>query len=155
MTPERSDDPPASGATGDPHVFDDSSPIYLQIAERIRADVLSGALDADDPVMSTNQYAEFYGINPATAAKAFHQLLDEGVIYKRRGVGMFVSPGARSQLLEDRRGRFFDEVLDPVLDRAEVLGIPVEALIAHVAARTTDAGGDGTTSADPTNGATP
>ena len=136
-------------------MFDDRSPIYLQIAERIRADVLAGTLDADDPVMSTNQYAEFYGINPATAAKAFHQLLDEGVIYKRRGVGMFVSPGARSQLLEDRRGRFFDEVLDPVLDRAAVLGIPVEDLLAHVTARLTDAADAGAPAADdPTNGAT-
>ena len=53
-------------------MFDDRSPIYLQIAESIRDDVLSGVLGADDPVMSTNEYAEFYGINPATAAKAFH-----------------------------------------------------------------------------------
>ncbi len=120
-------------------MFDDRSPIYQQIAERIRADVLAGNLAADDAVMSTNQYAEFYGINPATAAKAFHQLLDEGVIYKRRGVGMFVSPGARDQLLEDRRGRFFDEVLDPVLDRAAVLGIPVEALLDHVTTRAAEA----------------
>ena len=51
-------------------MFDDLSPIYLQIAERIRGEVLAGTLGADDPVMSTNQYAEFYGINPATAAKA-------------------------------------------------------------------------------------
>ncbi len=135
-------------------MFDDRSPIYLQIAESIRDDVLSGVLGADDPVMSTNQYAEFYGINPATAAKAFHQLLDEGLIYKRRGVGMFVSPGARSQLLEDRRGRFFDEELDPVLDRAALLGIPVEALLSHVATRAADAANAGTPAADPTNGAT-
>ena len=115
-------------------MFDDLSPIYLQIAERIRGEVLAGTLGADDPVMSTNQYAEFYGINPATAAKAFHQLLDEGVLYKRRGVGMFITAGARAQLLEDRRARFFGEVLDPVLDRAALLGISVDEVMAHVAA---------------------
>lgn len=115
-------------------MFDDLSPIYLQIAERIRGEVLAGSLGADDPVMSTNQYAEFYGINPATAAKAFHQLLDEGVLYKRRGVGMFITAGARAQLLEDRRARFFGEVLDPVLDRAALLGISVDEVVAHVAA---------------------
>ena len=116
-------------------MFDDRSPIYRQIAERIRDEVLSGSLAADDPVMSTNQYAEFYGINPATAAKAFHQLLDEGVIYKRRGVGMFVAAGAREQLAADRRGRFFHDELDPLIDRALVLGIPLDQLAAHLASR--------------------
>jgi DNA-binding transcriptional regulator YhcF (GntR family) len=60
--------------------FDGQLPIYHQIAERIRADVLSGALPPDQQVMSTNQYAAFYRINPATAAKAFQQLVDEGVL---------------------------------------------------------------------------
>jgi DNA-binding transcriptional regulator YhcF (GntR family) len=119
-------------------VFDDRSPIYQQIATRIRDEVLAGTLGADDPVMSTNQYAEFYGINPATAAKAFHQLIDEGVLYKRRGVGMFVNPGAREQLSADRRARYFDEVLDPVIDQAVVLGIPFGELTEHLRRRAAD-----------------
>ena len=92
-------------------MFDDRSPIYRQIADRIKADVLSGALKADEQVMSTNQYAAYYRINPATAAKAFQQLVDEGVIYKRRGVGMFVSGDAQQQLLRRRRERFAIESL--------------------------------------------
>ena len=72
-------------------VFDDRSPIYLQIAEQIKNDIVTGALAEDEQVMSTNQYAAFYRINPATAAKGFAQLVDDGVLYKKRGIGMFVS----------------------------------------------------------------
>src|ERR1700761_954074 len=104
-------------------VFDDRSPIYLQIADGIKNDVLSGVLKEDEQVMSTNQYAAFYRINPATAAKGFAQLVDEGVLYKKRGIGMFVCPDARAKLLADRRARFFADVVDPMLASAKVLGI--------------------------------
>jgi hypothetical protein len=73
-------------------VFDDRSPIYRQIADQVKADVVNGTLDGDEQVMSTNQYAAYYRINPATVAKAFQQLVDERVLYKKRGIGMFVSP---------------------------------------------------------------
>ena len=73
-------------------MFDDRTPIYRQIAGQLREDIVSGLLDDDEQVMSTNQYAAFYRINPATAAKGFAQLVDEGVLYKKRGIGMFVSP---------------------------------------------------------------
>jgi DNA-binding transcriptional regulator YhcF (GntR family) len=79
--------------------------------------------------MSTNQYAAFYRINPATAAKGFHQLIDEGVLYKRRGVGMFVSPDARERLLRQRRDRFFAEVVDPLVTEAKMIGIPLSDVI--------------------------
>lgn len=134
-------------------MLDDRSPIYQQIAERIRDEVLTGSLATDDPVMSTNQFAEFYGINPATAAKAFHQLIDEGVLYQRRGVGMFVAEGARERLSGDRRSRYVDEVLDPAIDRALVLGIPLDELAAHLTARA--ALHDTPRGVDHQNGATP
>src|SRR3989337_1639692 len=89
-------------------VFDDRSPIYVQIANGIKDDVVSGALKEDEQVMSTNQYAAFYQINPATAAKGFAQLVDEGVLYKKRGIGMFVSPNARDLLRTGRRDSFFE-----------------------------------------------
>jgi GntR family transcriptional regulator len=117
------------------HVFDDRSPIYLQIADKIKDDILSGSLREDEQVMSTNQYAAFYRINPATAAKGFHQLIDEGVLYKRRGVGMFVAPDARAKLLSQRRERFFAEVVEPVLAEARILGIPVADVIRHIEQR--------------------
>ena len=117
-------------------MFDDRSPIYRQIADRIKADVASGALGPDEQVMSTNQYASFYGINPATAQKAFQQLVDEGVLYKRRGLGMYVAPGAREALIADKRTRYFDAVLGPALDEAAAIGISADELRAFFDART-------------------
>ena len=116
-------------------MFDDRSPIYLQIADGIKDDVLSGVLKEDEQVMSTNQYAAFYQINPATAAKGFSTLVDEGVLYKKRGIGMFVSPDARAKLLDGRRQRFFAEVVDPMLAEARMIGIGVDEIVAHLGER--------------------
>jgi DNA-binding transcriptional regulator YhcF (GntR family) len=113
-------------------VFDDRSPIYQQIADKIKEDILTGALGEDEQVMSTNQYAAFYRINPATAAKGFHQLLDEGILYKRRGIGVFVSPDARERLREQRRARFFDAVVAPMVAQAKVLDIPLADVVSHI-----------------------
>lgn len=85
--------------------------------------------------MSTTQYATAYRINPATAAKAFAELVDEGTLYKRRGVGMFVAPGARERLRAQRRERFFTEVVDPVAAEARVLGIPLDDVVARLRAQ--------------------
>lgn len=116
-------------------MFDDRSPIYRQIADRIKAEVASGALGPDAQVMSTNQYASFYAINPATAAKAFQQLVDEGVLYKRRGLGMFVAPGARDMLIAGKRARYFDAVLGPALDEAAAIGISEDDIRTFIEAR--------------------
>ena len=113
-------------------MFDDRSPIYQQIANGIKDDILSGALKEDEQVMSTNQYAAFYQINPATAAKGFAQLVDEGVLYKKRGIGMFVSPQARDKLRGERRERFFAEVVEPMLSEARMIGVPIEEIINHL-----------------------
>jgi GntR family transcriptional regulator len=120
-------------------VFDERSPIYRQIAERIRADVLSGALGEDEQVMSTTQYATFYRINPATAAKAFQELVDEGILYKRRGVGMFVAPGARGELRARRRARFFEDVLAPMVAEARAIGVPIDEVIDRIRASAEEA----------------
>lgn len=110
-------------------MFDERSPIYRQIADAIKAEVLSGALGGDEQVMSTNQYAGFYRINPATAAKAFQQLVDEGVLYKRRGIGMFVSSEAREALRQQHRERFFTDVVEPMVNEARTIGIPLREVI--------------------------
>ena len=120
--------------------FDGREPIYLQIADQIRTDVVSGALGEEERVMSTTQYATAYRINPATAAKAFAELVDEGTLYKRRGVGMFVAPGARERLVGDRRERFFAEVVDPVAAEARVLGIPLDDVVARLRSRAAEPG---------------
>lgn len=113
-------------------VFDDGSPIYLQIAERIEDEILRGDLKEGDQVMSTNQYAAFYRINPATAAKGFHQLVADGILYKKRGIGMFVSEGAAETLRARRRERFFSEVVDPMVAEARMIGVSPEEIIARV-----------------------
>ncbi len=110
-------------------MFDGRDPIYLQIADGIRDEILSGTLGEEEQVMSTTQYATTYRINPATAAKAFAQLVDEGVVYKRRGVGIFVSPGARERLLAARRETFFADVVEPVAEQARLLGVPIEDVV--------------------------
>jgi GntR family transcriptional regulator len=69
-----------------------------------------------------------------TAAKAFQQLVEEGILYKMRGIGMFVSPDAREKLLADRRQRFFDEVLEPMIREAQVIGIPLDDVVARIQA---------------------
>jgi GntR family transcriptional regulator len=113
-------------------MFDDRSPIYQQIADQIRTDVLRGALKEDEQVMSTNQYAAMFRINPATAAKGFQELVDEGTLYKRRGVGMFVTPGAREELRARRRATFFAEVVDPMVAEARAIGIPLSDVVDHL-----------------------
>ncbi len=114
-------------------MFDDRSPIYRQIADQISAGILSGTLAADEQVMSTNQYASFYRINPATAAKAFQLLVDDGILYKRRGLGLFVTPDARATLQQRHRDRFYPEVIEPMLKEAEAIGIRREEIIAYIA----------------------
>lgn len=134
-------------------MFDDSAPIYLQIARMIRAQVLAGETAEEEQVMSTTEFATTFRINPATAAKAFALLVDEGVLYKRRGLGMFVAPGARDRLLEAHRESFFADVLDPALEQADVLGIPRAALVEHLLGR--PAGTDGASPTTHTSEATP
>lgn len=113
-------------------MFDDRGPIYLQIAERIKDDILSGALQEGEQVMSTNQYATFYRINPATAAKGFRQLVEEGILHKRRGLGMFVSEHARDRLRAQRRERFFADLVEPMVAQARLLGIPLAEVVRRI-----------------------
>lgn len=113
-------------------MFDDRAPIYRQIADQIRQDVVEGTLREDEQVMSTTQYATNFRINPATAAKAFTELIDEGVLYQKRGLGTFVRPGARERLLQHRRDRFFEDVLQPVLDEARRIGIAASEIEAYL-----------------------
>lgn len=122
-------------------MFDERSPIYHQIAEQIKAQIVGGELQPDEQVMSTNQYAAFYRINPATAAKGFHQLVEEGVLYKKRGIGMFVSPDARDKLRAQRRERFFADVVDPMVAEAELIGIPLDDIVNRIKAARKEAAG--------------
>ncbi len=82
--------------------------------------------------MSTNQFAAFYRINPATAAKGFQQLVDDGLLYKKRGIGMFVSPDAPERLRSRHHERFMAEVVDPMVAEAQVIGIPLDDVVTRI-----------------------
>src|SRR5579863_2821673 len=110
------------------NMIDDSRPIFVQIAERIENDIIAGELPEESQAPSTNQFAAFYQINPATAAKGVNLLVDQGILYKKRGLGMYVAPGARARLLEKRREQFYDEYVAPMLQEAEKLGVTTEQL---------------------------
>jgi DNA-binding transcriptional regulator YhcF (GntR family) len=110
------------------YLIDDNRPIFGQIAERIEEDILAGRLAEEEQVPSTNQFASFYQINPATAAKGVNLLVDQGILYKKRGLGMYVASGARARLLEKRREQFFEHYVVTMLQEAEKLGITTEQL---------------------------
>lgn len=109
-------------------MIDDGRPLFLQIAEQIEASIIDGSLPEEGQVPSTNELAAFHRINPATAAKGVNQLVADGVLYKRRGIGMFVSTGARTQLLERRREEFATQFVAPLLAEARRLGMDAEQI---------------------------
>ncbi|GAA1467079.1 GntR family transcriptional regulator [Microbacterium thalassium] len=118
-------------------MVDEGRAIFVQIAEAVEDAIVEGTLGEEERAPSTNELAAFHRINPATAAKGVNMLVDKGVLYKRRGVGMFVSPGARERLLAERRAAFTDRFLAPLLAEARKLGLTpddVAALIGAAAA---------------------
>lgn len=104
-------------------MIEEGKPIFVQIAEQIENDIIDGRLPEESQVPSTNEFAVFHHINPATAGKGVNLLVDDGILYKRRGIGMFVSSGARQQLLHKRAAKFRDDYLRPLLREAAKLGL--------------------------------
>jgi len=109
--------------------IDDSRPIFMQIAEKIEDDIIEERLPEETQVPSTNQFAAFYQINPATAAKGVNLLVDQGILYKKRGIGMFVAAGARQGLMEKRKTQFYEQFVVSMVQEAEKLGITTEQLV--------------------------
>ncbi|MNE31523.1 HTH-type transcriptional repressor YtrA [compost metagenome] len=107
---------------------DDGRPIFLQIAEKIEDDIIEGRLAEESQVPSTNQFAAFYQINPATAAKGVNQLVDQEILYKKRGIGMFVKEGARAMLIEKRKEQFYEQYVVAMVREAGKLGITPQQL---------------------------
>lgn len=109
--------------------------IYLQIAQGIEDEILKGILGEGDQVLSTNQLARRYQINPATAAKGINLLVDQGILFKKRGLGMFVAEGAKVTIQQSRRKNFFREYVHSLLQEAEKLDIGVEEIIVMIQKR--------------------
>ncbi len=106
--------------------------IYIQIAEVIENEILLGNLKEGDQAPSTNQFAKVYQINPATAGKGLNLLVEDGILFKKRGLGMFVSEGARENILEKRQESFFKETLPEIIKEVERLEIPTEKIIKFI-----------------------
>lgn len=109
-------------------MIDDSKALFLQIAERVEDSIVDGSLAEEAQAPSTNELAAFYRINPATAAKGVSLLVDKGVLYKRRGIGMFVATGAREALLAERRAAFATAYIEPLVAEAKKLGLSADDL---------------------------
>ena len=103
--------------------LNDRKPIFEQIKDWISDQIISGTLKEDDRVPSTNEIVQFYKVNHLTVAKGVNQLVDQGVIYKKRGVGMFVAPDAKKKLMGERKQNFKEEYLKPMMDEARKLGL--------------------------------
>ena len=101
----------------------DDRPIFQQIAEQLEEGILSGAYPEESQVPSITEYSVQYRINPATALKGINLLVDAGLLYKKRGVGMFVSPGAREKLRQKRRERFYQDYVQRMVREARNLGL--------------------------------
>jgi len=103
-------------------------PIYVQISEGIEDDILNGLLTENEKSYSQYQIADMFNVNPATAAKGIHLLVEEGILFKKRGIGMHVSIGAKDIISKKRNEYFFTSLLRDVLIEAEKLGISKEEI---------------------------
>src|ERR1700760_3823130 len=112
--------------------LDEGTPLFIQVADRLAGEIADGGLAEGERVPSTNELAAFYRINPATAAKGINVLADDGLLEKRRGIGMFVAAGARPRLLARRRAKFGGRYVGPLLSEAARLGIDIGELLALI-----------------------
>ena len=111
------------------HEWNDSKPIYWQLRDRTIALILDGSLEQGDALPSVRQVAAEFQLNPITVSKAYQALVDEGVVEKKRGLGMFVCDGAREKLLDSERQKFLKDEWPLVVRRIQRLGLDIKQLI--------------------------
>lgn len=109
--------------------WDDNQPIYWQLRGKTIAAILDGSLPEGEPLPSVRQVAVDLQINPLTVSKAYQSLVDDGLVEKRRGVGMFVYEGAREKLMKSERIRFLEDEWPRIAERIEQLGLTLEDLL--------------------------
>jgi GntR family transcriptional regulator len=112
--------------------LEEGAPLFVQVAGRLADEIADGGLAEGEQVPSTNELAAYYRINPATAAKGINMLTDDGLLEKRRGIGMFVAADARNRLLAERRKRFAERYVEPLVAEASRLGINADELVALI-----------------------
>lgn len=101
----------------------------MQIMEIIENDIITGAYQIDDMIISTTQISKVYSVNPTTAVKAVSKLTDAGILYKKRGIGMCVAAGAREKITKRRKDVFLNQTINTLLAEAKTLGISLDELI--------------------------
>lgn len=110
-------------------MLNSEKPIFQQIMEMIEDDIISGTYQVNDIIISTTQISKLLSVNPTTSVKAVSNLAEEGVLYKKRGIGMCVAQGARDKILARRKKMFFEEAVPELLMEANKLGISETELI--------------------------
>jgi GntR family transcriptional regulator len=111
--------------------WNDTTPIYLQLKERVVAMMLDGVLKPGDALPSVRQVAADFQLNPITVSRAYQELVDETLVEKRRGLGMYVTEGAPEKLLASERERFLREEWPAVVARIQRLGLHMDELLAN------------------------
>lgn len=109
--------------------FNNDKAIYIQMADRLCDDILAGTYSDDDRVPSVREYAVSLEVNTNTAVKAYDQLARDGIIYNRRGLGYFVTPGARDSIMRARRKAFLDTTLPSLFRDMRLLGIGIDDIV--------------------------
>lgn len=111
------------------NIFDASKPIFLQVRELIEDQIVNDQLKEGEQAPSTNQLVSFYKINHATVSKGINQLVEEGILFKKRGIGMFVAEGAKNALMKQRKEVFVDNYVEALVEEAKKLGISQTEII--------------------------
>lgn len=112
--------------------MDSNKLIFEQVAEMVENQILDGLLNPEDQSPSTTDFANIYGINPATARKGLNILVDEGILYKKRGMGMFVTSDAKKIISEKRKNEYLTNILPNLIKNIQMLGISQDELIAEI-----------------------
>lgn len=108
--------------------FKENKAIYLQICDSICERILSGSLKENDRIMSVREYGAEIGVNPNTVMRTYEKLTDDGIIYNKRGIGYFVSEGAKEKILEQSRKKFLEEEWPAIVRKMQLLGIDPKKL---------------------------
>jgi DNA-binding transcriptional regulator YhcF (GntR family) len=112
--------------------LDINRPLFLQVKEAIIGDILTGNLQPDEQIPSNSQLVSFFSLNPVTVHKGVSQLLDDGIIYKKRGLGMFVQPNARELLRAKGQEMFAADHITPLVKQAKTLGMTAADVCAQI-----------------------
>ncbi|MDD3882178.1 MAG: GntR family transcriptional regulator [Eubacteriales bacterium] len=113
-------------------IDESTAPIFIQIKERLKDDIMAGVYEVDELIISTTQISKLYSVNPATAVKSVSMLVDEGIVYKKRGIGMCVAVGAKETIVKERVKEFHAQTIPNMVKEAKKLCIEKSELIKMV-----------------------